>query len=40
MVKDRVNIITVIKEEVRYFPSNGTNVNVVHHDLDINFQGH
>ena len=34
------NITTVIRWEVIYLPSNGDTGNVVHHDLDLHFQGH
>ena len=34
------NITIAIREEVRYLPSTGANVNVTRHDLDPHFQGH
>ena len=40
MVIDRTNITIVIIYEVRYMPWNETTENVVHHDLDLQFQGH
>ena len=38
MMKDKANIIIVIKYEIMYFPSNGSIANVVHPDLDLHFQ--
>ena len=40
MVTDRIHITIAIKYEVMYLPSNGTIVNVVHHDINLHFQGH
>ena len=39
MVRDRINITIALRQEVMYLPSNGAYSNVVHHDLDLDFQG-
>ena len=39
MVRDKANITIATREEVMYLSSNGIIMNVVHHDLDLYFQG-
>ena len=37
---ERSNITIYITKAVRYLTSNGAVASVIHHDLDIHFQGH
>ena len=39
MARDTANIIIANRLEVEYLPSDGAITNVVHHDLDLYFQG-
>ena len=38
-MRDRSNITIAIRYEVSCLPTNGATANVVHHDLDLHFQG-
>ena len=38
-MRDRVNITIAVRFEVVHLPPNSGIVNVVHHDLDLHFQG-
>ena len=40
MVRDRAHIAIVVRQEVRYQPSNGPSANIVQHNLDLWFKYH